>query len=95
MVKHVVMWNLKDPSKAGDIQKAILSMRGKIPSLIDLECGINFAPGDAACDLVLISTHKNREELDAYQADPVHGEIKKIMSVESVSRSAVDFEMEI
>ena len=60
MVKHVVMWKLKDKSAAEGLQKAILGMKGKVPSLIDIECGINFAEGDAACDLVLISTHASR-----------------------------------
>ncbi len=94
MVKHVVMWKLKDPSKAQELRTAILNMKGKVPSMIDVECGINFTEGDAACDLVLISTHESREALDTYQADPVHGEVKKLVGPAAASRHVADFEME-
>ena len=88
------MWKLKDPSKASMLKDAILGMKGKVPSLIEIECGVNFAEGDAACDLVLVSTHESRETLDIYQADPVHGEVKKLVGPEAASRHVADFEMD-
>jgi len=92
MIKHIVMWTLKDRSRAEQLKQKIDDLNGKVPSMIDVESGINFNPADAACDLVLISTHKTREDLDAYQADPVHGEVKKAIGPEAVSRHVVDFE---
>ena len=94
MVKHVVMWKLKDKNRAEELKDAIYSMKGKVPSMVDVECGINFNPGEAACDLVLISTHNNRAELDDYQDDPLHGEIKKIVGPAAMSRHVTDFEMD-
>ena len=94
MVRHVVMWKLKDTGKAEELRKIILDMKGKVPSLIDVEYGVNFAEGDAACDLVLISTHESRAELDIYQDDPVHGEVKKILGAATASRSVADFEVD-
>ena len=94
MVKHVVMWTLKDISQARSLKEQIESMKGRVPSLIDVECGINFAQGDAACDLVLISTHHTRQDLEAYQADPVHGEVKKSMGEAAQTRHVVDFDMD-
>lgn len=86
------MWSLTDPGKAEDLKKSIESMNGKVPTLIQVEAGINFMEGDAACDLVLISTHKSREDLALYQDDPIHGVIKKLIGPAAVSRHAVDFE---
>jgi hypothetical protein len=92
MVKHVVMWTLKDKAKAAELKIAIESMKGKISSLVDVECGINFNTGKADCDLILISVHKSPEDLDVYQADPVHKEIGTIIGSCVSSRHAVDFE---
>ncbi len=94
MVKHVVMWKLKDKNRAEELKDAIYSMKGKVSSMVDVECGINFNPGEAACDLVLISTHNSRTELDTYQDDPLHGEIKKIVGPAAMSRHVTDFEMD-
>ncbi len=92
MVKHIVMWSLKDKAIAPELKAAVDAMKGKVPSMVDVECGINYNPSDAACDLVLVSTHKSKEELDVYQEDPVHGEVKKLIGPNVVSRHVVDFE---
>lgn len=92
MVKHVVMWTLKEPGRAQELKSAVDGMKGRVAGLTDLECGIDFIRGEASCDLVLISTHASREELDRYQADPVHGEVKKLIGPAAASRHAVDFE---
>lgn len=92
MVKHVVMWRLKDRADGPGLKKAIENMKGKVPSLVDVECGINYNPADAACDLILISVHNSREELDAYQDDPLHGEVKKLVGPAVTERYVVDFD---
>lgn len=86
------MWKLKDPGLANKLKRSIESMNGRVPSLVSAEAGTNFVEGDAACDLVLISIHKSRTDLDMYQDDPVHGEIKKLIGPAAVSRHVVDFE---
>ena len=93
MVKHIVMWSLKDKADAEELKAAIDAMKGRVPSMVDVESGINYNPSDASCDLVLISTHNSREDLDAYQDDPVHGEVKKLVGPKVVSRHVVDFEV--
>jgi len=92
MVKHVVMWTLNDISKAQEIKSAIESMKGRVKSLVDIESGINFNKEKADCDLVLISVHKTREDMDAYQIDPLHKEVAKLIGAAATSRHAVDFE---
>lgn len=92
MVKHIVMWTLKDKADAVKLKSVIEDMKGKIPSLVDVECGINYNSGDAACDLILISVHNSKEDLDTYQDDPIHGEVKKIVAAAVTARYVVDFE---
>lgn len=92
MVKHVVMWTLKDEDDAPKLKAAIENMKGKVPSMVDVECGINYNTGNAACDLILISVHNSKEELDAYQDDPIHGEVKKLVGAAVTARYVVDFE---
>ena len=92
MVKHIVMWSLKDKAKAPELKKCIEGMKGHVSTLVDVECGINVNPADAACDLVLISLHNSKADLDLYQKDPVHGEVKKIIGPQVLSRHVVDFE---
>lgn len=92
MVKHVVMWTLKDKNRAAALKEGIDAMKGKVPSMVDVESGINYNGSDAAFDLVLISVHRSKEELEAYQDDPVHGEFKKLIGPEALSRHVVDFE---
>ena len=91
MVKHVVMWTLKDMSKAEDLKKAIESMKDKVKSLTDIECGIN-TNVNADCDLVLISTHNSPDDLEAYLIDPIHKEVAALIGPNVNSRHAVDFE---
>ena len=92
MIKHVVMWTLKDKSRAEYLKKEIEGMKGKIPTMVDVESGVNYNSSDAAYDLVLISVHRSKEELDAYQKDPVHVALGKILKPEVLSRHVVDFE---
>ena len=92
MVKHIVMWTLSDISKAQELKALIESMKGKVDSLVDIESGINYNEEKADCDLVLISVHKTREDLEAYQIDPVHKEVAKVIGACVTSRHAVDFE---
>ena len=48
MIKHIVMWRLKDKADAAGIKQQLESMRGKIPGLLALEVGVNFAAGTPA-----------------------------------------------
>jgi len=94
MVKHIVLFKLKDKK---DTQKAVdtlNSMKGKIEGLLSLEVGVDFLHSERSYDIALITTHINREALDFYQAHPVHQPVKTIMHAIRESSVAVDFEYE-
>lgn len=70
-----------------------MSMKGKVPSLEDLEVGADFLRSDRSYDVILISTHKSKEQLDEYQNDPYHMEIKKHIAEIRDASVAVDWEI--
>ena len=71
MVRHVVMWKLKEASeeRSATIKKGLEELNGKIPGLVSLEVGIDKNNLDS---VVLISVHESWEALAAYAKHPLH-----------------------
>lgn len=93
MIKHVVMWCYKDKNDINVAKELLEQMRNKIPAVLNMEVGVNFNDTPAAYDLVLCTTHRDKESLENYQKMPLHMEIKaKLGTLESV-RSVVDYEI--
>ena len=99
MIKHMVMWKLKEShngeSKNEIIQnvKTILEdLTSKISQITELEVGINFNPSDAAYDVVLYSSFNSREDLDIYQKHPDHVKVAGYISEVRTERTVVDYE---
>lgn len=94
MIKHVVIWKLKDKKDGPMLKEAIDALEGKIPGLVSIEGGLDVNGSEAAGDLILISVHDDKEALDAYQIHPVHLELKdKIVPCVS-SRTVVDYHID-
>lgn len=76
MVRHIVMWRMADSPDKAERAKAIKenleALKGKIDELVDIEVGLNFEGSDSASDVVLVSTFKTVEDLNAYQIHPAH-----------------------
>ena len=87
MIKHIVLWKLKDFAEGATKQqnaikiKGLLGeMRGKIPGMLKLDIGLNFERSNDAADISLYTELESREALDAYQIHPAHMPAKKIHS---------------
>ena len=93
MVKHVVMWRFADEKDIEIARDALENMKGRVSAVRSLEVGRDFLRSGASFDLVLITEHEDREKLEAYQADPLHGEVKKILGGLKSDRVVVDFEI--
>ena len=101
MIKHIVMWKLKDEAE-GNIKKDNISIIiNKLNALVpvieeisSLEIGENFNPTDAAYDVVLITTHQDRNGLAAYVQHPAHREAASFIGKVVADRKVVDFEVE-
>ena len=94
MITHIVMWKLKDRSleNARRVRALVVGMRGKIPGMLELEAGVDYARSERSFDVALITRHESREALDAYQVHPVHEAVKKLMLEARETSVAVDFE---
>jgi len=93
MIKHIVMWKLRDKADAVAIKAQLDELAGKIPGLLNIEVGIDFLESDQSADLVLIVELENREALEVYQNHPQHQAVVPLVKAAAISRSVIDFEM--
>jgi hypothetical protein len=100
MVKHIVLWRLKDfaegadkASNAGHIKVGLEGLRGRIPGLVAIEVGVNFEPSPAAFDVALYSVFESREALAAYQAHPEHAKVADFILRVRSERVVADYEV--
>ena len=87
------MWTLQDKNDAPMVKKTLEDLKGKVPSIIDIEVGIDFSATDASADVVLYSTFENRDDLNAYVAHPDHQAVIPMMQRATTSRKVVDYEI--
>ena len=98
MIRHIVMFKLKEFSTPSEKQQAaetlkreLLSMRTKISVICEFEIGINFNPNSNAFDVVINSTFANREDLETYQVHPAHQAFIAFNKNYSVEKVIVDY----
>ena len=94
MIKRISLFRLKrqgteDTKRVVD---ALLSMKDTVPSLMDIEVGVNFSDSAEAYDVVLIATFKDIESLRKYEQDPFHLSVKEIVVGLKEKRAVVDYE---
>lgn len=99
MITHIVLWKLVDEyagkdreTLAAEFRDRIMAMRGAVPALQSVDCGADFQRGERSWDFALYTTFADRAALDAYQADPIHGEVKAFARAIGREVAAVDFE---
>lgn len=100
MVKHLVMWRLRDFERGlGDLANkhlildAISAMRTGIAGLKAVEIGINRRRAGDAADLALYTEFESWSALQAYEAHPLHEELKRLIGPLRVERRVVDYEV--
>lgn len=98
MIKHIVMWKLKDEAhgndkatNAGLIKEKLEALSGKIDGLLKIEVGIDFL-GGGNFDVVLYSELSSKEALDTYQNHPLHQAVLPFIREAVMDRKAVDYE---
>ncbi|WP_419034379.1 Dabb family protein [Dysgonomonas gadei] len=98
MIKHIVMWKLKDEAhgndkatNAGLIKEKLEALSGKIDGLLKIEVGIDFL-GGGNFDVVLYSELSSKDALDTYQNHPLHQAVLPFIREAVMDRKAVDYE---
>ena len=99
MVKHIVMWTVKDGSfgktkkeNGLKLKEMLEALKEKIPFIKKLEVGMNFSSDEAAYDIVLYSEFENKADLDRYISHPDHQALKDFIVNIRDKRCFVDYE---
>ncbi|MDE6475199.1 MAG: Dabb family protein [Clostridia bacterium] len=93
MVKHIVMYKLKEPTEQNAIalQQKFLSMKGKIDVLRDIQSGVDVLRSDRSFDVVLICQFDTMADMEIYRTHEVHLPVMEyVKSVVECSKS-VDY----
>ncbi|MEX0722614.1 MAG: Dabb family protein [Gracilimonas sp.] len=102
MIKHVVMWKLKDVAEgktksenAETIKKLLEDLPNKIKELNSAEVGINKLEGedDAICDVVLTTECETEEDLKAYAVHLDHQKVVSFIKKVVTERRVVDYKL--
>ena len=100
MVKHVILWNLKDEysveEKAcikAEIKESLEALVGKIPGLLEMKINIEGLPS-ATADLMLDSTFESAEAVKGYAVHPEHVAVadSKVRPF-TATRACLDYEI--
>ncbi len=99
MVKHIILWKLKDSLNAEEketakkeIKEGLEGLKGRIEGLTDIHV---YTDGLASSntDIMLESVHTDRDALAFYAGHPLHVDVKDNIIVPKVSgRYAFDFD---
>ena len=99
MVKHVILWTLKDELSAEEkmtikqgIKEGLEGLMGKVPGIVDIKVNINGLESSNA-DLMLDSTFESVDALKGYSVHPEHVAVadSKVRPYTKI-RSCLDFE---
>ena len=93
MVKHIVMWKLRDKAEGAEIKVRLDALAGNIPGLLSIEVGIDFLESEQSADLVLIAELENRQALEVYQNHPEHQAVVPLIKAAAIARTAIDYEI--
>ncbi|MGH8778589.1 Dabb family protein [Paraburkholderia sp.] len=100
MIRHIVMWKLKDNAEGATREQNALKLKEKlegcrdiVPGILHLEVGVATPGLESSYDVVLISDFADKAALDAYQVHPTHEALKGFVGAVREARQAVDFEV--
>ncbi len=100
MVKHIVVWKLKDSAHGNSkeqnallIKEKLEALNGRINGLLKLEVGIDLSKTESSANIVLYSEFASKEDLDFYQAHPDHRALIPFITEARSERILVDYEV--
>lgn len=100
MVKHIILWTLKEMPEEEknavkkDIKEGLEALKDKIPGVVDIKVITEGRIASSNADLMLDSTFESPEALKGYSVHPEHvavanGKVRPF----TASRSCLDFEI--
>lgn len=94
MIVNNLLLKLKDGSSdnVSKTRDVLLSMKGKIEVLIDIQAEVNIRPGQSAYDLILFTSFASLEDMETYLSHPVHFEVAKYIGSVLDTQASVCYE---
>ncbi len=100
MVKHIILWTLKEMSEEekasvkAEIKAGLEALKGRIPGLVEIKVVTEGRLDSSTADLMLDSTFESFEALKGYAKHPEHvavadGKVRPF----TANRSCLDFEI--
>jgi hypothetical protein len=101
MIKHIVMWKLREfPNRdeklrtARSLRLKLLEMKKSIKQIKTIEVGINTEKASASnYDVILITQFVSIDDLQAYKVHPAHQELVEYLQTIRELRVAIDYEL--
>ncbi len=95
MIRHVVLYTIKDDCKAKipELVAAFYGMKGKIPGLLDVEAGGDELGSERSYDLALITSFESWDAYRAYLVHPAHLPVKAGMHAARSGSVSCDYEI--
>ncbi len=94
MIRHIVLYWLKDKARVEETVAVLRSMEGKIPGLLQIEAGKDTLGSERSCDLCLNTVFESREALEAYRIHPVHIPVQQHMHSVMERSASADYEVD-
>lgn len=100
MVKHIILWKLKEElseQEKNEVKKGIKqgleSLVGKVPGLVDVHVQIDGLLASSNADVMLDSTLESAEALKGYAVHPEHVAVASTkVRPYTAQRTCIDFE---
>lgn len=94
MIKHIVLFKLKDRSAESVARTAqvLRDLEGKVESLLSIEVGTDVLHSERSFDIALTTTFRDLDGLQAYQVHPEHQKVIAHMNEVRETSVSVDYE---
>jgi heme-degrading monooxygenase HmoA len=100
MIKHIVMWKLKEHAEGADRAANAAEMKRRldacanlVPGILKFEVALAQPGLEATYDVVLYSEFASKEALDAYADHPTHQAVKPFIGAVREERQCMDYEV--
>lgn len=98
MIKHIVMWKLKDFAEGADcagnarkMKQQLDACRNIVPGMFAFEVSLAQAELEATYDVVLYAEFADQHALKAYSEHPTHQALKPFFGAVREARQCMDY----
>lgn len=98
MLKHIVMWKLKDHAEGADRATNAREMKRRldacaaiVPGIVTFEVALAQPGHEATCDVVLYAVFEDAAALAAYGAHPTHQALVQFFKAVRDGRECMDY----